>query len=215
MVSGGERSGGGRSRLERGARRRQLVEIGLELLAGEEFDEVGIDRIAEAAGISRGLLFHYFPTKRDFFAAVVAEAADRLLEASEPDPALEPAARLAASLAAYVDQVASLRGLVLAVLRGALSGDAALRAAVERVRETIQQRVYAGLGLDDPPPEVRTAVRGWIAFVEASTLDWARSGGLAKETLLRLHERVLLTVVRIAFAERGLALPDGVPPAPA
>jgi AcrR family transcriptional regulator len=210
-----DRSGAGRSRLERGARRRQLVEIGLELLAGAQFEEVGIDRIAEAAGISRGLLFHYFPTKRDFFAAVVAEAAERLLEASEPDPALEPLARLRASLAAYVDQVASLRSLVLAVLRGAWSGDAALRAAVERVRETIQQRVYTGLGLADPPPEVRTAVRGWIAFVEESTLDWAGSRGIATETLLRLHERVLLTVVRIAFAERGIALPDGVPSVPA
>src|SRR5436305_13021702 len=89
------------ARLDPEARRAQLIELGLRMLSSDSVDRVPVDEIAEAAGISRGLLFHYFPTKRDFYAAVAQEAARRLLVVTEPDPALHHTERLHATLAAH------------------------------------------------------------------------------------------------------------------
>ena len=67
-----------RTRLDLDARRRQLVEIGLELFSERAYDEIAIDDIAAQAGISKGLLYHYFPSKRDFYVAIIGEAGREL-----------------------------------------------------------------------------------------------------------------------------------------
>src|SRR5262249_47381912 len=63
-----------RVRLDVDARRAQLVDLGLTEFGTRTYDEVSIDRIAQMAGISKGLLYHYFPTKRAFYVACVREA---------------------------------------------------------------------------------------------------------------------------------------------
>jgi AcrR family transcriptional regulator len=83
------------ARLDPQARRAQLIELGLRMLSSDSPDRVPVDEIAEAAGISRGLLFHYFPTKRDYYTAVVQAAADRLVRQTEPDPEAAPGDQLA------------------------------------------------------------------------------------------------------------------------
>jgi AcrR family transcriptional regulator len=60
-----------RRRLSTGERREQLLSVGARLFSESPYDDVWIEQVAEIAGVSRGLLYHYFPTKRDFFAAVV------------------------------------------------------------------------------------------------------------------------------------------------
>src|SRR5690242_4164925 len=68
-----------RVRLDVDERRAQLVALGLAEFGTRTYDDVSIDLIAQAAGISKGLLYHYFPTKRAFYVACVREAAARLL----------------------------------------------------------------------------------------------------------------------------------------
>ena len=72
-------------------RREELLRAGVELFSARSYDEVSIDEIAAAVGISRGLLYHYFPSKRDFYVAGLRRAADDLLAAVEP-AAREPPA---------------------------------------------------------------------------------------------------------------------------
>ena len=60
-----------RTRLSREARQDQLLDLGAELFADKSYEDVHIEVLAEEAGVSRGLLYHYFPTKRAFFAAMV------------------------------------------------------------------------------------------------------------------------------------------------
>ena len=60
-----------RARLEVDERRAQLMKLGIELFAARAYDEVSIDELSRMAGISKGLLYHYFPTKRDFYVATV------------------------------------------------------------------------------------------------------------------------------------------------
>lgn len=83
-------SGAKRTRLSPDERRQQLITLGARMLRERALEDVSISEIAEQAGISRGLLFHYFPTKQDFHLAIVAHANAQLLERTTPDPNLDP-----------------------------------------------------------------------------------------------------------------------------
>jgi AcrR family transcriptional regulator len=69
-----------RRRLSPEDRRAELLALGAEVFGKRPYDDVRIDEIAERAGVSRALMYHYFPDKRAFFAAVVKDEADRLYE---------------------------------------------------------------------------------------------------------------------------------------
>lgn len=105
------------TRLTPDQRRTQLVDIGLEMLADRSLDELSTDEVARRAGISRGLLFHYFDSKRDFYRAVVAKECARFIEAVEPDPALPPVAWLQAFIDGFVAYVLEHRQVYLALVR--------------------------------------------------------------------------------------------------
>src|SRR5579875_26252 len=75
-----------RRRLSPDDRRSELLALGAEVFGQRPYDEVRIDEIAERAGVSRALMYHYFPDKRAFFAAVVKGQADRLIETSHNLP---------------------------------------------------------------------------------------------------------------------------------
>ena len=172
------------------------------MLSSESPDRVPVDEIAEAAGISRGLLFHYFPTKRDFYVAVAREAARHLLEVTEPDFALHHMERLHASLAAYVDFVAGNEALYVALVRGAAGSDRELQAISEATRAESARRVIDALDLDEPEPDpaVRMAARGWVGFIEETTLDWLRNRDLDRDRLLAVQQQVLVHALEAAVA---------------
>jgi AcrR family transcriptional regulator len=75
-------------------RRQQLVDIGLDLLETRPIQDLAMDEVAAEAGVSRTLVFHYFPSKGDYFAAVVASAGDRLMQAVPGDPGTDVDTRL-------------------------------------------------------------------------------------------------------------------------
>src|SRR5581483_404686 len=79
-----------RTRLDPAARRAQLIELGVQMLATRTLDELSVEDIATQAGISRGLLFHYFASKQEFHVEVARAAAAALIARTAPDPALPP-----------------------------------------------------------------------------------------------------------------------------
>src|ERR1043165_4099253 len=83
-------------------RRRRLLELGAELVTQHGYDELSMAKIARAAGISKALLYHYFPSKQRYFAATLEQAASELADTTQPDPDLPPVDQLAQSLDAYL-----------------------------------------------------------------------------------------------------------------
>ena len=77
-----------RVRMRTDERREHLVRAGVDLLRDKPYDQLSIDDIAAAAGISKGLLYHYFPSKRDYLLEVVRATAAGIRAATTPDPAL-------------------------------------------------------------------------------------------------------------------------------
>ena len=81
------------TRLQVDERRRRLLELGAELFARHSYGELSMARIAREAGISKALLYHYFPSKQEFFVATLREAAEEVRRLTEPDPAVPPSRR--------------------------------------------------------------------------------------------------------------------------
>jgi AcrR family transcriptional regulator len=184
-----------RTRLEPEARRAQLVGLGLQMLSTRPLDKVAIDDIAAEAGISRGLLFHYFPTKRDFHLAVARAAAQELLDRTQTDPDLPPLDQLRAGVEAFVDHLTGNRDAYVAFIRGSSGGDPELLQVYESTRTAFTDRVLAGLGIDPVTTRLRAVVRGWVAFTEEVTVDWLSSGDLEREEIVTLLDEALVALV--------------------
>ena len=194
-----------RTRLSPDARRAQLVELGLQMLSTRSLDNLVVEDIAVAAGISRGLLFHYFPSKREYREAVVRAAAADLLDHVAPDPTLPLADQLRSAVAAFVDYVHDNRDSYVSLLRGASGGDPALRAIFDDTRTAIVTRVVdhlAELSAGEPPHRVRLSVRGWVAYAEEVVLDWLAEAppDLDRRGVIEMLDRALLALVASAAA---------------
>lgn len=186
------------ARLSREARREQLVTFGVELVAASTFEEVSIDDVAAAASISRGLLFHYFPTKRDFQVAVAERAAEDLLAATALDPDLPALDQLRTGIEAFLDHVAEGPAAYVSLVRGAGNGDAALRAVSERTRAALVDRILERLGVElaEVPAAVRLVVRAWVAAAEEMVVAWlADDTDVDRETVVKLLSDGLLLQV--------------------
>ena len=201
-----------RARLSTDARREQLVALGIDIFSERPFDEVSIDDIAVAAGISKGLLYHYFPSKRDFYVAVIRSAADEMQALTEPDPALEPRERLAAALERYLEYVETHARGYATVLRAGIGSDPAVADIVEEVRGAMVARLLDDLPVvpagEDPPVALRVAVRGWVGFVEAASLDWLEHRGLARGDLREMLIAALGGAVSAAGGRPGAGGPS-------
>lgn len=172
---------GRRRRLTAEDRRKQLVGIGLMMLRTQPIHELSIDAVAAEAGISRGLLFHYFPTKRDFYVEVMSAAGRRLLRVTKPDPSLPADEQLRQMLLSFVAFVTRRRDSYISFVRGAAGGDvfvvevyAATRAGLTtRVLELLDSAVEA----DRPGSRDRMTVHAWLAYAEDLAIEWS---GLAE-----------------------------------
>jgi AcrR family transcriptional regulator len=186
-----------RVRLSPDDRREQLLDLGIELLTTRSLDELSVDLLAEEAGISRGLLYHYFRNKQEFHRAVVRRATDQMLELTTPDPALDPLTRLSTGLAAYVDYVEANFEPFTSLVRGAAGGDRFLRKIYQDARGAITGRIFDSigeLGLSDSPA-TRLLVNGWAAMVEESVISWVQDPQVPKHELLRLLAAALPAVL--------------------
>lgn len=191
-----------RTRLTPVQRRAQLLELGIEMLSENRLEDVAIDHISHLAGISRGLLFHYFPSKRDFHLAVVEAAAQHLLDRTEPDPHLPVMKQLRSSVEAFVDYLAEHRTTYISLVRGASGSDPDLQAIFERTRRAIGDRILDRLGVTDPLPGVLAVIRGWVAFADEVSLDWLAQDApeLTRDGLIELLEESLVALIQVAAA---------------
>jgi AcrR family transcriptional regulator len=190
-----------RTRLDVDERRRQLVALGLELFSEQTYDEVSIDELAQAAGISKGLLYHYFPTKRDFYVATVREAAHHLLECTETPEGMDPMARLEAGLDRYIEYVGKHGKPYQALLRSGVGADPEVAAIVEGTREKLCARLLEGAPVGVGGDVVRLALRGWLGFVEAVVVEWLDARRVMEPIALRtMLVQVLVGAVSAASA---------------
>jgi AcrR family transcriptional regulator len=186
-------------RLSTDARREQLLASGARLLAQRPYDEVSIEEIAKAAGVSKGLLYHYFPTKREFLIAAIERGQEELAELTAPDPGLPPGEQLGASLDRFLDFVEEHEAAYSAIFRSRGGGDVEIQAALEAGRRQRMDAVIESLASWEAAPAsvertpiLETAVQGWFFFIEGAVLRW-----LERRDIERAELRELLSLALI------------------
>ncbi len=168
------------TRLNVDERRRQLLERATALFATHGYDELSMAKLAREAGISKPLLYHYFPSKRDLFEAVLARAAEEHLARIRTDEALALAERLAAALDAYLGWIDANRGAYAKLMRSA--GIPEVRELIDGVRDATADQILDGIVPEGPPPpKVRAAVRGWLWYMDGVCLDWVERDEMSRE----------------------------------
>jgi len=194
-----------RVRLDNEERRTQLLALGLEHFGGRAYDDVSIEAIAAAAGISKGLLYHYFPTKRAYYAATIREAATLCVACTETDEAMPPLLRLHAGLDGYLSYVRDHAKAYATLLRSGVGVDPEIARIVDETRATFIARLTAGFEPVMLPssPTTSLALRGWIGFAEAVSLGWtealaARTPAPTQEQVSTLLANALLEILRAA-----------------
>ncbi|MFJ9965435.1 TetR/AcrR family transcriptional regulator [Streptomyces avermitilis] len=199
VANQGERT---RRRLSTEERREQLLSVGARLFSESPYDEVWIEQVAEIAGVSRGLLYHYFPTKRDFFAAVVERESGRMLRMTAAAPGIPVREQLGAGLDVFLEYVEAHAHGFRAFHRADAAGDQAVRTVYRQALAAQERQILAALAADpeigrspEEAPELRIAVRGWLAFTTAVCLEWLRGAELTREQVRDLCARALLGVL--------------------
>jgi AcrR family transcriptional regulator len=194
-----------RVRLDNDARRAQLLELGMRVFAEKTYDEVSIDDLARAAGISKGLLYHYFPTKRDLYLAGLRKTAEELLARTDVAALeLSPIERIRTGIDAYLSFVAERSVSYVSLMRGGIGSDPEVLRIVEDVRATMVERMFTGPGSplavgDHRTPRARAVLRGWLGFAEATSLDWLIHRDLPQHEIRDLLVDVLVPALRLAM----------------
>ena len=170
----------GRARLSPSDRRRQLLGIGLRMLVEKPIQELSIDAVAAEAGISRGLLFHYFPTKTAYYQEVIAAALRRVWRNIAPDEDARGDEAVRQFAERFFAQIERRRESYVALVFGngalAVGGD-----GVGSHRLLMARELVRGAGL---PEQSTVTVHAWIAYVEDRALQWSERtdrGALADE----------------------------------
>ena len=184
--------------------------MGAELLGRRPYDQISITDLADAAGISKGLLYHYFSTKSDFVVAVLRQSREELEQRLSFDPSLEPAARLDAGLDAFLTFVEDHAAGFKAVARARYGEDDAI---VAELAEGRQRRVAMLVGLAAAfadadydavaSPALETAIAAWLAFSEELVVRWLDERALGREDVRHLlRQAFLANLASVAGVDR-------------
>ncbi len=190
-------------RLKVDERRRRLVELGGALFTRHAYDKLSMSAIAREAGISKALLYHYFPSKSEYFRATVSAAAEEVAALTEPDPDLPPLEQLTASLDAFLTWIEKNDESYAKLMQSA-TGASEVRDLVVDVRRQTGDRLLQAIAPDGPTPAVRTAVEGWLWFMDGACLDWLDHRDMGREELRNLLLGTLLGTLTAAGAQLPL-----------
>ncbi|MDX3381116.1 TetR/AcrR family transcriptional regulator [Streptomyces niveiscabiei] len=190
-------------------RRQQLIGVALELFAQRSPDEVSIDEIAAAAGISRPLVYHYFPGKISLYEAALKRASEDLASRFVEPREGPLGTRLLRVMRRYFDFVDDHGPGFAALLRGGPAvGSSTTNALINSVRQEAYEQILSHLEITDPPPRLELLVRSWISLAESTALIWLDGRRIPREELqLQLvQDFAALTAVTAAFDDELKAL---------
>jgi AcrR family transcriptional regulator len=174
-------------RLQPQQRRDHLLDTGAALFADKPYEDVLMEDIAARAGVSRALLYHYYPNKRDLYVAIFKRASTRFLARVSPDPQLPLAEQLAAGLEAHIQSFVDHPFEAVTINRGALSDDPAVQAIIAEELNVVGQRLINQLVAEGFPRDAtEIAVEGWLAFVRAACVKWVQSQNISRSDLTEM-----------------------------
>ncbi|OCB53187.1 TetR family transcriptional regulator [Mycobacterium vulneris] len=183
-------------------RRQMIVDTARELFATRPYDQVTTAQVAKDAGVAYGLIAHHFVNKRGLYLAVMNEIAAEIAAAqTTAPPGASPADQLRHALRGHITHIDSYSDSFVALLRGALGADPEHQSAVEHLRWLGARRILSALGVVEPiAPTLRTAMHGWIGFLDEMMIDRITHRDVDADMLVELAATALATTLRTAAA---------------
>ncbi|MEW2544867.1 TetR/AcrR family transcriptional regulator [Streptomyces sp. NPDC047002] len=190
-------------------RRSQLLQAALTLFAQRPPEAVTPEDVAAAAGVSRPLVYRYFPGgKQQLYEAAVRSSADQLERCFTEPQAGPPTERLRRVLDRYLAFVDEHAAGFSALLRGGgVCETSRTTAIVDEVRRAAAEQILLHLGAQHPGPRLRMLVRTWIAAVESASLTWLDEEKLPDARELRdwLVDHLVVLLVTTAARDEETA----------
>ncbi|MEN8655410.1 TetR/AcrR family transcriptional regulator [Streptomyces sp. 21So2-11] len=195
-------------------RRQQLISVALELFSHRSPDEVSIDEIAAAAGISRPLVYHYFPGKQSLYEAALRRAADELATRFVEPREGPLGARLLRVMGRFFDFVDEHGPGFSALMRGGPAvGSSTTNAMIDEVRQAAYEQILSHLDVSgEPPARLAMVVRSWVSLAESTALIWLDGRRIPRGELeLQLvHDFAALAAVSAAYNDEMAGIVLGI-----
>jgi AcrR family transcriptional regulator len=188
-------------RLPPAERHEQLARVALEVAARRGYTGTTLDEVADRAGVTRNLLYHYFPRGRlDLFLAAVELAGEELTGGWVTDPAIPLEERLAANFARVVDYALAPTDAWLVHRQAGVPGEPEIAAVDERYRDVVIRSISENhFGTTEPAPYERLALDGFLGYADR-VLDACREWGLERDRVTAILARTLVATVDAARA---------------
>ena len=174
----------GPRRMTTEARREQLLAFARQHFAEHGYEAMPMDAIAERAGVSKGLLYHYFGNQRGFYMETVRTVTDEVIAITDPPADLPFDQAFRTMVASFVGYVQEQGAIYTALVRGGLGSDAEVNDLLDRVRVTSTSRILERLGIDEPSALSKIALYGWVSLVENGAAEWSLAGGASPEQII-------------------------------
>ena len=169
------------ARLPRRERRAQLLESALEVFVAQGYHAAAMDDIADCAGVSKPVLYQHFPGKLELYLALLAQASDRIIDAT--CEALEATSdnqvRVLATMQVFYDYVANAQGAFRLVFESDLTNEPAVREQVDRVTSTCADEIAKVIREDTGLPDEasRLLAVSLVGMAQVSARYWLDGGG--------------------------------------
>jgi AcrR family transcriptional regulator len=181
-----------RRRLTPEQRRDELMDVGATVFSKCSYEDVVMEDVARRANASRALMYHYFPTKAEFFAAIWKRAHDRLLAEVSFDGAQSVRDGVAVALAAHLSFYQGHVPLVSIANRSSIAADPVLRMPIADGMRSLCDRILDASGVTGHAREVASAaLAGWVAFVREVTVEWLLDQRISRHDVVQLCMAVL------------------------
>ena len=164
------------ARMPRDQRRVQLLEAAMDVFTTKGYHAAAMDDIAEAAGVSKPVLYQHFSSKLDLYLALLDSSCDRLVEVIREAVASTEhnADRVVAAMGAFYDFVSSASGEFRFVFESDLTGDGAVQKRLWRVNEDIADAIAEVIAEDTalPPAKSKLLAISLVGLAQVSARYW-------------------------------------------
>ncbi len=203
--------GGGREKARRlapDARRAQILDVAAGLFGTRPYGELNVSHVARAAGVTQGLVYHYFPSKTALFVAAFERRTGELMAMVLPDLSAPLVEQMRHVLRGYLDFAEANRVAYVNLFRGTTLLEPEFASIVRRTRGVIVDHLLSALRVERPrAPATALALLGYVEATELVAIHWLESPSLPRASL-----ELLFVAMMCAAMVNGLLVDGVVPP---
>jgi AcrR family transcriptional regulator len=167
-------------RLPAARRRRQLLDVALQVFAERGFHDASMNDIAEAAGVTKPVLYQHFKSKRELFGELLSDVGNELQEAITKAVTTAQSSHEMVELgfAAYFRYVAAHRDAFNLFYGIGFAREDEFAGQVEQVENTLAELVAEFIEIDGLTPGQRRLLgHGIVGMIEGASTHWLKQPG--------------------------------------